>query len=126
MTKPVRYQDGCLYVDHAAWFVKYRVRVRQEDGSIKLRQRAKMLGRVADYPRESDILLLKIEFMQRLNAGGFTPDSNMSLRDFVDKVYLPYIEELRELYFQWQDIGFAWIVCHAAQHLGPLPEFNRS
>src|SRR6266566_2067367 len=95
MTKPVRYQDGCLYVDHAAWFVKYRVRVRQEDGSIKLRQRAKMLGRVADYPRESDILPLKIEFMQRLNAGGFTPDSNMSLRDFVDKVYLPYIEELR-------------------------------
>jgi hypothetical protein len=33
---------------------------------------------------------------------------------------------LHELYFQWQDIGFAWIVCHAAQHLGPLPEFNRS
>jgi len=95
MTKPVRYQDGCLYVDHAAWFVKYRVRVRQEDGSIKLRQRAKMLGRVADYPRESDILPLKIAFMQRLNAGGFTPDSNMSLREFVEKVYLPYIEELR-------------------------------
>jgi integrase len=95
MTKPVRYQDGCLYVDHAAWFVKYRVRVRQEDGSIKLRQRAKMLGRVADYPRESDIRSLKIEFMQRLNAGGFTPDSSMSLRDFVEKVYLPYSEELR-------------------------------
>ena len=70
----------------SAWFVKYRVRVRQEDGSIKLRQRAKMLGRVADYPRESDILPVKIEFMQRLNAGG---------REFVEKVYLPYIEELR-------------------------------
>jgi hypothetical protein len=53
VTKPVRYQDGCLYADHAAWFVKYRVQVRQEDGSIKLKQRAKMLGRVADYPRES-------------------------------------------------------------------------
>jgi integrase len=95
VTKPVRYQDGCLYVDHAAWFVRYRVRVRQEDGSIKLKQRAKMLGRVADYPRESDIMPLKAEFMQRLNAGKFTPESSMELREFVERVYLPYIEELR-------------------------------
>jgi hypothetical protein len=68
MTKLVRYQDACLYADHAAWFVRYRVPVRQENGSIKLKQRTKMLGRVADYPRESDIMPLKIEFMQRLNA----------------------------------------------------------
>ena len=95
MTKPVRYQDGCLYADHAAWFVKYRVQVRQKDGSIKLKQRARMLGRVADYPRESDIMPLKIEFMQRLNAGKFTPDSSMNLGEFVEKVYLPYIDELR-------------------------------
>ena len=95
MTKPVRYQDGCLYTDHAAWFVKYRVQVRQEDGSIKLKQRAKMLGRIGDYPRESDIMPLKIEFMRRLNAGKFTPDSSMNLSEFVEKSYLPYIEELR-------------------------------
>jgi len=95
MTKPVRYQDGCLYADNGAWFVKYRVHVRQEDGSIKLKQRAKMLGRLEDYPRESDIMPLKIEFMRRLNAGKFTPDSSMNLSEFVEKSYLPYIEELR-------------------------------
>lgn len=95
MTKPVRYQDGCLYADNGAWFVKYRVQLRQEDGSIKLKQRAKMLGRVADYPHESHIMPLKIEFMQRLNAGKFTPESSMDLKEFVEKVYLPYIEELR-------------------------------
>lgn len=33
--------------------------------------------------------------MQRLNAGKFTPDSTMNLTDFVEKVYLPYVEELR-------------------------------
>lgn len=95
MTKLVRYQVGCLYADHAAWFVKYRAPVRQKDGSIKVRQQAKLLGRFEDYPRESDILPLKIEFMQRLNAGKFTPDSTMNLTDFVEKVYLPYLEELR-------------------------------
>jgi hypothetical protein len=35
MTKSVRYQDGQLYVHHGSWFVRYRVRVRQEDGSTK-------------------------------------------------------------------------------------------
>lgn len=95
MTKPVRYQVGCLYADNGAWFVKYRAQVRQEDGAIKLKQRAKMLGRLADFPSESDIMPLKIEFMQRINAGKFSPHSAMNLRDFVDKVYLPYIGDLR-------------------------------
>lgn len=48
-----------------------------------------------DYRREDDIMPLKVEFMQRLNAGKFTPESSMSLREFVEKVYLPYCEELR-------------------------------
>ena len=95
MTKSVRYQDGCLYADHASWYVKYRVQVRQEDGSIKLRQRAKMLGRLKDYPRESHIMHLKLEFMQRQNAGKFTPESSMNLREFVENIYLPYTDELR-------------------------------
>ena len=95
MTKSVRYQDGCLYADHAAWYVRYRVQVRQEDGSIKFKQRAKMLGRLEHYPRESDIRPLKVEFMQRLNAGKFTPESSMTLNEFVEDIYLPYIDELR-------------------------------
>ena len=89
MTKSVRYQDGCLYADHAAWYVKYRVQVRQENGSIKFKQRAKMLGRLERYPRESDIMPLKVEFMHRLNAGKFTPETSMNLKEFVEDIYLP-------------------------------------
>src|SRR5882762_9370585 len=95
MTKSVRYQDGCLYADHAAWYVKYRVQVRQEDGSIKFNQRAKMLGRLERYPRASHIMPLKVEFMRRLNAGKFTPESSRGLREFFEDIYLPYIDELR-------------------------------
>ncbi len=92
MTKPVRYQDGHLYVDHGAWFVRYRERVRQEDGSIKLKQRARRLGSVKDYRRESDIRPLLTEFMQRLNAAKFTPEANLTLKGFVENIYLPFIE----------------------------------
>jgi hypothetical protein len=35
MTKSVRYQKGQLYPEHSAWFVRYRERRRQQDGSIK-------------------------------------------------------------------------------------------
>ena len=32
LTRPVRYQKGCLYQDNGAWFVRYRESVRQKDG----------------------------------------------------------------------------------------------
>ena len=96
MTKSVRYQDGQLYIHHGAWFVRFRVRVRQEDGSIRLKQKAKKLGSIVEYPLESQIMPLKTEFMHRLNASTFTPQSSMVLKEFVDKIYLPSIEELRE------------------------------
>jgi integrase len=95
MTKAVSYQDGYLYIHHGGWYVRYRARVRQENGSIKLRQRAKKLGSVTDYPHESNIMPLKAEFMNSLNAGKFTPEGSMILKEFVEKVYLPYTEELR-------------------------------
>jgi hypothetical protein len=95
MTKLVRYQNGGLYAHHRAWYVTYRAPVKQEDGTTKLKHKVKMLGSLKDYPREADILPLKTEFMLRLNAGRFTPENNMTLKEFVEKVYLPYVEELR-------------------------------
>ncbi len=92
MTQPVRYQDGYLYVDHGAWFVRYRERVRQQDGSIKLKQRARRLGSVSDYRRECDIRPLFTEFMQRLNAARFAAETNLTLKLFVENVYLPFVE----------------------------------
>ena len=92
MTRPVRYQDGYLYVDHKAWFVRYRERVRREDGSVTLKQRSRRLGSVSDYRRESDIRPLLTEFMQRLNAARFTPQTNLTLKGFVESNYLPFVE----------------------------------
>ena len=95
MTKTVRYQEGYLFEHHGAWFVRYRERVQRENGSIKLCQRAKMLGRVKDYPRESHIKPVLVEFMQRLNAGSSLPEGNMALSEFVETVFVPYIQEKR-------------------------------
>ena len=95
MTKTVRYQEGHLYVHHDAWYVRYRERVRQEDGSIKLQQKASRLGSLEDYPSEAHIKPLLAEFLCKLNAGNFTPEPGMTLTEFVDKIYLPFLEEKR-------------------------------
>jgi hypothetical protein len=95
VTKTVRYQEGHLYEHHNAWYVRYRERVRKEDGSIELNQRAARLGSVADYPLESQIKPLLTEFMCSLNSGNFTPEPGITLGEFVERIYLPYLNEKR-------------------------------
>jgi integrase len=95
VTKTVRYQEGHLYEHHNAWYVRYRERVRKEDGSIELNQRAARLGSVADYPLESQIKPLLTEFMCSLNSGNFTPEPGITLEEFVERIYLPYLNEKR-------------------------------
>jgi len=95
MTKPVRYQRGYLYQDHDAWFVRYREPVRQKDGSIKFRRRAKRLGSVESFPSADDVEPLRVDFMQKINHDRCDPDSSMTLAEFVDRCYLPWAEAER-------------------------------
>jgi integrase len=82
-------------VHHNAWYVRYRERVGREDGSIKLKQRAARLGSVTDYPFESHIKPRLAEFMCSLNAGNFSPEPGITLGEFVERIYLPYLSEKR-------------------------------
>lgn len=95
MTKTVRYQKGQLYRDHGAWFVRYRERVRKEDGSIKQRRKSKRLGSVKEYPTQSSIQPLRTAFMQTVNSGAFEPGLDMTLSDFVETIYLPWVRRER-------------------------------
>jgi integrase len=92
MTKPVRYQKGQLYRDHGAWFVRYRERVRQKDGSIKLQRKTKRLGSVHKHPKHANVEPLRAAFMQKINAGVAIPESSMTLSEFVESVYLPWAQ----------------------------------
>jgi hypothetical protein len=95
LTRPVRYQKGALYQEYGAWFVRYREPVRQKDGSIKFRRRAKRLGNVGSFPRAHDIEPLRVSFMQRVNRDYANGDPGMTLREFVDGSYLPWVESER-------------------------------
>ena len=46
MIQSVRYQIGHLYEDHGAWFVRFRLGIRQANGSVKKQRKAERLGSV--------------------------------------------------------------------------------
>jgi hypothetical protein len=73
MKATLRYQNGCLYVDHGAWYVKYRQRIAQEDGSSKLNRASKFLGRIKVFDRTVleavEKVQMRIEELRRAKGG---------------------------------------------------------
>jgi hypothetical protein len=93
MKATLRYQNGCLYVDHGAWYVKYRQRIAQEDGSSKLIRASKFLGRTEDFANIFDIERCRASFMQIVNRDRLSANSRITITAFVEGAYLPWTKE---------------------------------
>jgi integrase len=85
-------QQGSLYESHGAWYVRYRSHETQADGTVVMAQRAERLVSKRDYPKKSEVIPLKNDFMAKLNRVGFTPEAGVSLVDFVENSYFTAIE----------------------------------
>ncbi|MBB5064889.1 tyrosine recombinase XerC [Granulicella mallensis] len=85
-------QQGSLYQDHGSWFVRYWETVENEDGTPSRKNPAHRLASVKDFPKKSDVIPLKNQFMDRLNRIGFDPGSGVTLVDFVVNTFLPACE----------------------------------
>ena len=79
-------QKGYLYQSHGAWYVRYRQQVYEPDGSIASVQRSKRLASTREFPKKSEVVQLRNEFMAKLNRVGFTPEAGVSLVEFVENV----------------------------------------
>src|SRR4029077_13059016 len=55
MKSSLRYQEGHLYEHHGAWYVRYRRKVRHEDGSSTWKRTARRLGRSCDFTNSFDV-----------------------------------------------------------------------
>jgi integrase len=95
MKATLRYQNGRLYEDHDAWYVQYRQRIAQEDGSSKLNRASKHLGRAKDFPNIFDVERCRASFMQTVNCDRLCANSRITLTAFVEGAYLPWTKEER-------------------------------
>jgi len=64
MKRNLRYQNGYLYKDHGSWYVRYRQRTSQENGSSKVKHISKMLGRSKDFSNIFEVERCRASFMQ--------------------------------------------------------------
>ena len=96
MIQSVRYQVGHLYEDHGAWFVRFRLGIRQANGSVKMQRTAERLGSVEDFATKADVEAVRMAFMQKVNGAQTSPHPSMTLSEFSEEFYLPWVErELR-------------------------------
>jgi hypothetical protein len=66
-------QQGSLFISNGSWYVRYRVPEKQPDDTVVMVQRAERLASRRDYPKKSEVVPLKNEFMAKLNRVVFTP-----------------------------------------------------
>ena len=79
-----------MYEHHGAWYVRYRQRILQEDGSAKLNHACKHLGRSADFSNIFEVKRCRASFMQAVNRDRFSAHSRITLTAFVEGAYLPW------------------------------------
>src|SRR5947209_7366808 len=80
-----RNQEGSLYEDHGAWYVRYR-----EIG--KKNPVAHRLASTEEYRKKAEVIPLKRKFMDRVNRTAHFADAGISIVDFFEEVYLPAIK----------------------------------
>ena len=89
------YQKGYLYEDHGAWYVQYRQRISQADGSSELKRVSKYLGRSNDFSNIFEVEQCRESFMQTVNRDRLSANSRITLTAFVEGAYLPWTKEER-------------------------------
>ena len=113
MTRP--YQNGYLFKRAGSWRVRYREQVRSENGTLETVQRSQRIASVKDYPRKSEVMPLKNDFMARLNRIGFAPEASVTLRDFTENLYFPaatnWLEE--STLSSYKDVWYRHLEPHA-------------
>jgi integrase len=89
------YQKGYLYEDHGAWYVQYRQRISQADGSNQLKRVSRYLGRSNDFSNIFEVEQCRESFMQTVNRDRLSANSRITLAAFVEGAYLPWTKEER-------------------------------
>jgi integrase len=86
-----RHQKGYIYRRGSWWYVRFYDSVVQANGSIERVQVARRVAPVCEqYRSKRAVIPLAEEFLLPLNNGTFTPESTMTLGQFVEQTYLPH------------------------------------
>jgi integrase len=91
--KRTRHQKGYLYKKGNLWLLRYYDYEVLPDGTIhRVQKTHKVAERVGVYRAEKAARVLADEFLAPLNDRRATPQSTMTLTNFVESIYLPFVQ----------------------------------
>ena len=97
MNKPRRHQKGYVFRKGDNWYLRYYDFELQPDDKLRKVQKCKKLVEFGgDYRSKSAVKVLADEFLAPLNNGKMSPASTMTLNQFIEKRYLPFVEANKE------------------------------
>jgi integrase len=97
MKRSRRHQRGYVFRKGSFWYLRYYDREVQPDGTFKQLQKCRQLVEFGgDYRSKSSVRVLADEFLAPLNNGTMSPASTMTLNQFIEQRYLPYVESEKE------------------------------
>jgi integrase len=85
-------QRGNVKQFHGAWYVRFRTTEVDSDGKIRRRLIRKWLAPVNDEYRSASAVWPLADIEVAREAKGGAPGGSQCVADFVDKVYLPFVE----------------------------------
>jgi integrase len=97
MKRSRRHQRGYVLRKGSFWYLRYYDIEIQADGTLKNVQKCDQLVEFGgDYRSKSSVRVLADEHLAPLNNGTLSPASTMTLNQFIEQRYLPYIQSERE------------------------------
>ncbi len=88
-----RQQSGYIWKVGGSWYGRWREDVL-EDGCVVRKQRSAKLADVSDrYRTKADVRPLLAEKLRPINEGRARPSSTLSVAEFVEDFYLPFVKE---------------------------------
>jgi integrase len=112
-----RYQRGYLYRKGNLWMLRYYDSELRTDGAVDRIQKAhKLVEATGEYRSKKAARVLADEFLAPLNDGRASPQSTMTLTQFVESHYLPFVREHKRVstYHGYRNLWKCYLRRHGA------------
>jgi len=98
MKRTRRQQQGYVFRKGSVWYLRYYDHVLGADDQPTVQQKCRKLAdATGQYRTKQAARELASEFLRPFNDGTTTPDSSMTLEQFVESCYLPHVKEHKRL-----------------------------
>jgi len=91
--KRTRHQTGYIFKKGRAWYLRFYDTVLKEGKVVRLQRCKKITDISGAYTTKRSVRELAADLLKPMNEGTQDPVATMSLADYIEQFYLPYVED---------------------------------